>query len=220
MQDVVTMSPGDIVELRANCYGNAKPRIRSTYAFEAYGNAATVSPSEDYLFYNAQNLRSAENLYTTGGISMFESCAKLTTGPTIHQYTTKSLANMFKGCTSLVTPPQFANDFTRIVDMTHMFDGCTALTTSPNMMGITVGAKTPAASSMFKGCSLLNTVYAPSINIRDVSAGSNYVTYNWLDGVASTGVVYVSSEEIEGYYESVTDSSSSIPLNWTCVVYQ
>ena len=163
--------------------------------------------------------------------SMFYNCTSLITAPALPATT---LANdcyyyMFYGCTSLITAP--ALPATTLTDSCYedMFYGCTKLTTAPALPATNLASS--CYSSMFAGCTSLKT--APELpattlasncyrNMFGNCTGLNYIkclatdisatdcTYNWVDGVASTGT-FVKNPNMTSW----KTGTSGVPSGWT-----
>lgn len=138
-----------------------------------------------------------------------------------------SYREMFKGCTSLTTPPAIL-PATTLANSCYraMFDGCTSMTTIPQLPASTVVSYSYAF--MFQNCGIDSaTLTATSINnygcqrmFKDCSSLNKVTTYiftlsggsslnNWLSGVSATGDFY--------NFGGATFSSgaSGIPTGWT-----
>ena len=112
---------------------------------------------------NLQNVCAFANI-TTATANLFTQtyldCTSITTASAFLPNTTSAtgasaFTECFKGCTSLSTPPSFANLVASSASnlFSAMFQGCTALTTTPSLT-ISVGG-TNMCQNMFNGCSAL-----------------------------------------------------------------
>ena len=138
------------------------------------------------LFQNNTTITSAENL-TLPATKMTQYCYR----------------SLFKGCTSLINPPELpatemAQDCYR-----DLFRGCTSLINPPELPAKVLVEG--CYRSTFQGCTSLNevTVYAD-----DISATQCII--NWLRDVSSTGTF-----RNLGSATYVKDSVSGIPSGWT-----
>ena len=162
------------------------------------------------MFYGCTSLTTAPELpATTLAIDcypdMFHGCTSLTTAPELPATTlTKGCyANMFNGCTSLVNAPELPATTLAQNCYYQMFDGCTSLTTAPELPATTlVGG---CYNYMFYGCTNLNYIKA----MFTTTPGNSY-TYNWVDGVASTGTFVKNSAATW-----TTTGIHGIPNGWT-----
>ena len=156
--------------------------------------------------------------------------------------TQECYANMFSGCTSLVTAPKELCA-ENLIDATYcyqsMFNGCTSLTTAPiinakllsrgccgNMFyGCTSLRRAPKLEAkklvafcyygMFSGCTNLNYIECLAVNPRDKSGAfeeNEFSTHFWMSNVPGNGVFVK--------YNSVPVSTwgrgeDGIPNGWT-----
>lgn len=95
-------------------------------------------------------------------------------------------ANMFKNCTSLVTPPQLSATSLQTGCYKEMFAGCTSLTSSPKLPATIIGNQ--SYYGMFNGCTSLNNITCMATNRSAVQC-----TTNWVNNVAATGTFYKNS---------------------------
>jgi hypothetical protein len=73
---------------------------------------------------------------------------------------------MFRGCTSLITPPQLPATKLSVGCYSYMFCGCTSLITAPSLPATTLA--NGCYSNMFRGCtSLITPPELPAINLYD-----------------------------------------------------
>lgn len=113
--------------------------------------------------------------------------------------------NLFKNCTTLIDASELS-----LPKMTNkscyegMFYGCTLLTTSPTLISKTLTED--CYKDMFYGCSSLNNIKC--YNVEDIS---EYVSSDWVNGVAATGTFYINCK---GDWDE-TNKASHIPENWT-----
>ena len=116
--------------------------------------------------------------------SMFKGCTSLTTPPVLPATT---LANycysmMFNGCTSLTTTPILPATVLGMGSYYRMFMDCTSLTTAHVLPATTL--TNYCYEQMFWSCTNLNYITCLA---TDISAGG---TNNWVNGVAATGTFY------------------------------
>ena len=113
--------------------------------------------------------------------------------------------NFFYGCSSLTTSPSLPATTLAVACYMGMFERCYKLTNAPILPATTL-AKV-SYKEMFASCSSLNsiTVYADDISATNC-------TYNWLNGVASTGTFNNYGSAIY-----IKNSASGIPTGWEVV---
>ena len=204
-----------------------------------YGHISEYYP--DVLgFFNRNNrmtdgpkILPAQNLVNSCYKSMFSSCNRLTTAPTLPATTlaTECYREMFAGCDSLTTAPELPATTLANYCYTRMFSGCASLTTAPSLpalnltqrcyngmfescIRLTTAPILPASklvyhcySGMFQGCIALNSITVNAI-VAD-SVNEDELTKNWVKGVALSGDIYYKSR----YSWSIGDSG--LPTNWT-----
>ena len=113
--------------------------------------------------------------------------------------------NLFKNCTTLIDASELSlPKTTKKSCYEGMFYGCTSLTTSPVLISKTLTEN--CYKDMFYGCSYLNNIKC--YNVEDIS---EYVSSDWVNGVASTGTLYINCK---GDWNE-TNEASHIPENWT-----
>ena len=140
--------------------------------------------------------------------SLFEGRRQLTQAPELPAAT---LADdcyymMFSGCTSLTQAPKLPAE--NLADNCYygMFSSCTSLTEAPELPAKILADN--CYQGMFYGCKNLNSV---TMLATDVSASD--ALYQWLDGTAEGGTLYVASG-------MATDPTirGSLPSLWTVEV--
>ena len=139
--------------------------------------------------------------------SMFNGCTGLTTAPELPATTLASSCYyfMFNGCTNLVNAPTLpATTLTRECYYA-MFQDCTNLVTAPTLPAITLANS--CYNSMFYGCTKLNYIKAMFVT----KPGEDY-TYNWVRGVASSGIFVKNSEATWNF-----TGNDGIPGGWTVI---
>ena len=111
---------------------------------------------------------------------------------------------MFRGCTSLVTPPPILPSTTLAnYCYQYMFYGCTSLTTAPDLPATTL--KSDCYSFMFYNCKKLNYIKA-----MFTTTPNNSYTGVWVDGVSSTGT-FVKNKKATWNVTGI----HGIPSGWT-----
>ena len=122
---------------------------------------------------------------------LFEYCDELVTAPKLPATTLAKYCyyRMFADCTSLTTAPELPA--TNLVDYCYesMFSGCTSLETAPKLPATTLA--TDCYYYMFCGCTKLASVTMLATNVSSESA-----LYNWLDGTADKGTLYVANNDM------------------------
>ena len=134
---------------------------------------------------------------------MFKGCINLTTPPVLPATTLAEYCyeEMFYGCTNLMTAPALPATTLAKYCYYSMFYGCEKLTTAPALPATTLA--NGCYNAMFRDCSKLNKV---EVGFTDWGEGS---TFNWLEGVASTGD-FICPDEL-----SKKCGTSYIPEGWT-----
>lgn len=114
-------------------------------------------------------------------------------------------SNMFRKCTNLtdISNIDLSAYEIGISACLSMFYGCTSLTAAPVLPVKNLAEK--CYNSMFYGCTKLNYVKCLAEH-----KNANKSTYNWLNGVSSTGT-FVKSANMSGW----TTGTSGIPAGWT-----
>ena len=138
---------------------------------------------------------------------MFSSCRSLVNAPKLPATQLKQYCyqNMFSDCSSLVNAPELPA--TTLADRcySYMFYGCTSLVTAPELPATTLANS--CYQYMFNGCSKLNYIKCLA---TDKSAFN--CTYNWVNGVASTGTFYKNSNISTSTWGR---GASGIPSGWS-----
>ncbi len=140
--------------------------------------------------------------------AMFEGCTGLEKAPALPATTLESncYAAMFRGCTGLTEAPELPATSLAGGCYAEMFRNCTSLETAPTLPATTLVLS--CYDQMFRGCTKLNRM---RVAFTD---WTNNTTYNWLDGVASTGT-FASPAELD----KTQRGASYIPENWMTVQY-
>ena len=219
-----------------NIMGNIMSLINSTDYVSL--NSFTGDYNFYRFFYNCQGLKSSKYLILPAATltkccycGMFEGCTSLTTSPELPATTlaNRCYSTMFMGCTSLTQAPElpattlteqcYADMFRDCTSLTaapelpatiltencyyRMFQGCSSLTTAPDLLATTLANQ--CYSNMFTVCRKLNYIKCLA---TDISA-NNY-TYNWVNGVSSTGT-FVKNPNATSW----TTGTNGIPNGWT-----
>ncbi len=139
--------------------------------------------------------------------SMFYGCTSLTTAPALPAETLaeRCYDGMFWFCTSLTTAPVLPATTLAYGCYMNMFEGCTNLTTAPALPAATLAIY--CYYEMFKGCTNLSSITC----LATTGINSNNSTYNWVNGVASTGTFTKASGA------TWPTGSNGIPTGWTVV---
>lgn len=136
---------------------------------------------------------------------LFENCTALTHAPNLPSTLffekdnyTKSFGyyNMFKGCTSLITPPEI-----KIQNLTEycfrgMFSGCTSLTAAPSLPCTTLSAY--CYQSMFEGCTSLSA--APVLPATNLQTGCYHSMFRTCTSLVKAPRLYATSAVTYCYY--------------------
>ena len=151
----------------------------------------------------------ANTLATSCYSDMFSGCNMLTNAPELPamELAIRCYDSMFRDCMSLTTAPELPA--TTLVSRCYcnMFYGCTSLTTVPELRAATLAEG--CYQYMFSGCINLKSI---AMFATDISASN--CLYNWVVGVASTGV-FVKAPSMT----SLTTGASGIPSGWNVVDY-
>ena len=137
---------------------------------------------------------------------MFQNCTSLTQAPVLPatELGNECYYSMFENCISLNKAPDLPAIIMKDDCYSYMFYGCTALTQAPALPATTLADN--CYTSMFQGCSSLNNV-----NINFSAWNPSSATYNWLNGVSSTGTFTCPADLPEEF------GDSRIPTGWTVV---
>ena len=139
---------------------------------------------------------------------MFQGCTSLTTAPILPATTLADscYSCMFQGCGSLKTPPELPATTLSFYCYSNMFRNCTSLTTAPILPAKTLAMQ--CYKYMFNRCS--NLSYIKAMFTTPPSPSNSSYTYNWLNGVKSSGTFVKNSSATW----SLT-GASGIPSGWT-----
>lgn len=130
--------------------------------------ASDANASFYWMFRNCTSITAAPHLTITTAVyacchGMFHGCSGMTTAANVHLNATNlgsyNYSDMFKDCTSLVTPPSFTNSpliLSGSESMSSMFSGCSSMTTAPAFeIASFDSAATFSCARMFEGCTSL-----------------------------------------------------------------
>jgi hypothetical protein len=201
--------------LADNCYVSMFQKCTSLTSVPSDLLPATTLADGCYqvMFDNCSNLATLPQLPATALTyvcysHMFRGCA-ITSIPNGYLPAT-TLADgcyetMFTNCASLTSVPSGLLPATTLATECYrgMFTRCTSLRTAPELPATTLTDK--CYFTMFNGCTRLNYVKCLATNIS-----ATQCTYEWLDGVSSSGT-FVKSSSMSGWSSGV----SGIPTNWT-----
>ena len=144
--------------------------------------------------------------------SMFKNCESLKQAP---ELPSKMIAiwcyyGMFEGCTSLTAAPELPATWLDNFCYMGMFSGCTSLTAAPELPATKLASN--CYQGMFQGCSQLNNIIVNFSNWdTEEDPTSDWVTTDWVRGVASTGTFTCPTTLSE------KRGVSFIPEGWTVI---
>lgn len=214
------------------CYGMFRDCTSMTTAANVHLNATTLS---NYAY--GEMFRGCSSLVTPPSFTQtalnlngdqclsgtFYGCTSLTSTPAINIGSIASGARyvcstMFYGCTSLVDASNLVLGATTLVIAAYkqMFDSCTSLTTAPEIQATTLSDGNGDLSNgclayMFRNCSSLANIKVAFTEWNSSAQTNNLYAYNWVSGVAQSGVFECPSAL------AVTTDASHIPTGWTVV---
>ena len=155
--------------------------------------------------------------------SMFQGCTSMTTAPAVEIGVFASglfggCLAMFKDCTSLTDVSNVVLSATTLSlgAYKQMFQGCTSLTTAPEIQATTLADGNGDISNgclayMFRGCSSLAHIKVAFTDWDSDAASNNLYAYNWVYGVAQSGVFECPSAL------PVQMDTNHIPTGWRVV---
>lgn len=214
------------------CYGMFTGCSSMTTAANVHLNATTLSNyAYGEMFRGCSSLVTApsftQSAINANGVQclsgMFRECTSLTASPalTIGSFDTTQTfhcSNMFYGCTSLSDTTALVIEASALGLGTfkQMFDGCTALTAAPEIQATTLADGNGDISNgclayMFRNCSSLAHIKVAFTDWDSDAARNNLYAYNWVYGVAQSGVFECPSTL------PVTVDTSHIPTGWRVV---
>ena len=120
--------------------------------------------------------------------------------------------SLFKGCDSLLTAPRLPATTLGWSCYDEMFKGCTRLQKAPYLPAKTL--YTSCYKLMFNGCSSLNEI---RVAFKDWQGGDDPNTYQWLNGVASTGKFYKDEALLRMTNDDDGEICRCIPTNWEII---
>ena len=206
----ITINAGDKLFLRGNNpngFSNSITNsftINCTFNYNLSGYLTSLISTTDFntitdipnycffrLFDQQSNLLNAKDLITDNIINVNES----------------GFNGCFRNCSNLTTAPSFENVTTvGNYGFDSCFYNCTSLTTAPNFNNVTtVGSS--GFKQCFKTCNRLQVIYTPNIITWDENT-----FVDWVDGVASTGVLFKSATL------EIPTGNNGIPENWTTLI--
>ena len=201
-----SFAAGDIIRWKAfgqNFYG-FNESSGTTVIFNVYGNYMSVVYSDDF----RDKTTLPNDVYARGyftGTKVIDASNLVLPATTIGDGVNSSwwYVNMFKDCSYLIIAPSIlpaTNLGFRCYD--SMFAGCSSLTTAPELPATALTDY--CYENMFNGCTNLN--YIKCLAKSGISSSN---TYNWVNGVASSGTFVKAS--------GVTwpTGVDGIPNNWT-----
>lgn len=129
------------------------------------------------------------------------------------------LRNMFRDCTYLVNAENLqlvATEFSGngSYSYEHMFRGCTSLTKAPSLL--VTAPPNGLYKNMFYGCSSLTYVK----NLMESNINENETTLDWLNGVAQSGTIVISSNTTvasSGSGSVWCRGTNGIPTGWSYI---
>ena len=173
---------------KLNVYGN----IMSLISGDNFVDNKTLTQINTFycLFSNNSKLLSAKYLILPATTLtnycyafMFYNCTRLTTAPKLLPATTLAdycYYSMFIDCTKLTSAPELPATKLASSCYSNMFENCYSLVNAPELPATELASS--CYSNMFINCSSLKYIKAMFKNTPNTS-----YTYNWVDGVASTG---------------------------------
>lgn len=178
-----------------------------------------------YMFSGCTSLESAPDLPATGLTEhcyafMFKGCSSLTSVPVLPATTLYPTCyySMFEDCTSLEYVPMDMLPATYLRQECYetMFRNCTSLKTAPIINDYTFpnsenNSERGFFVGMFSGCTSLNYIISPT---ETSSSRRFYLTTNWVNNVAPTGIFIKKAGEDWG-----DCSANGIPCGWEVYDY-
>lgn len=231
----ITVQAGDKIQFKGNnrAYGfndvsYNRNYFASTADYECYGNILSLTNGDNYasatgmsdcaflgLFYGSgSHIKSVKYLLLPNTTKLrcycdlFRGCSSITEPPILPNSLVVSeecFESMFQGCTSLTTAPELPATTLSYSCYQLMFRNCTSLTTAPELPAENVPYM--AYEGMFYGCTNLNYIKCLATTINTGNFGA---TYQWVNGVASTGT-FVKNPNMSSW----TTGVDGIPSGWT-----
>ena len=232
-----TQAPELPAEVMANsCYQEMFRDCRSLRNAPDLPSTVLAPSCYSYMFYGCSSLETApalpaQQLESNCYSSLFSGCSKLKTPPVLPATDMKiqCYTYMFSGCSSLETAPVLPSTNLMNSCYSYMFQRCSSLRTAPALpatvlkencyqdmfngcTGLTSAPDLPAEQlvsycyyQMFNGCSSLNHVKA-----MFTTKPESIYTYNWLNGVKSTGTFVKNAAATWN-----VSGANGIPSGWT-----
>lgn len=201
-------------EALVKCQGD----LRSLSHYQNPSIASTSSARFCYLFEKCSQLivppdLKAEHLASQCYRGLFANCTQLQKAPQLpaKTLTEECYYNMFADCEELIEAPQLEAKNLAKKCYFGMFVNCTQLQKAPMLEANKVASS--CYQNMFTGCTQLESV------VMLATEGLNpYVLSNWLNEVATEGVVYVANNDMKenSYIKGSLPSGSQ----WTIEVYE
>ena len=198
--------------LANNCYNGMFDTCTSLTSAPELPATTLADSCYYYMFAECSSLTSAPELPATtlaGDCydSMFYGCTSLTSAPTLPATTLASYCynGMFAECSSLTSAPELPATTLANRCYQYMFRNCTGLTSAPELPAATLSNY--CYNNMFDGCTNLNYIKCLATNISATDC-----TYNWVNGVSSTGTFVKSPGITENDWGR---GKNGIPGNWT-----
>lgn len=150
----------------------------------------------------------ATNLAAECYREMFKDCKSLAVAPSLPATNLATLCylDMFSGCDSLTVAPSLSATSLAWDACLRMFNNCTSLKKGVDLRHVTTMDLT-CMEDMYRGCTSLVEAYAPTPSTWDSSK-----TEDWLNGVASVGILYANASIAS---QIPTSSASGCPTGWT-----
>ena len=162
--------------------GRANTFSGSTAIFEVEGNILSLINSTN--FTGITGLASA---YTFE--KLFVGCTGLTTAENLileaEELSKSCYASLFRGCTSLVTPPMLLSETLAELCYFDMFLGCTSLAEVPELPATILA--TNCYGGMFQGCTSLTE--APVLNATALTNGCYSGMFQYCTGIISAPIL-------------------------------
>lgn len=207
----------------ASCYSNMFQECTSLNAKFELPAAKLANYCYANMFCGCTSLISAATIQATTLASdccvyMFCGCTNLVSATTLLPTTLSEYCYryMFYGCKSLAVPPVICATTLASHCCDYMFTHCSALTSSPVLKATSLTSY--CYQYMFQYCSSLVEVTCLAENNIPTGSTSSDPTYQWLNGVSSSGVFHKSPN---AYVSTGTTGKSwkrnttGIPSNWT-----
>lgn len=177
----------------------------ATGAFKVYGNVMSLLYGDNFIEeVNLTNRNSAFNNLFKSNIYITDASDLILPATTL---STSCYANMFYGCTSLVTAPKILPATTLVAYCySIMFYGCSKLEKSPILPATTLVKY--CYQMMFRECSNMNHITCLATELGNT--GNNL--FVWVSGVKSSGT-FVKSSSATNWPSGI----NGIPNNWTIV---